>query len=100
MHAVAYNRLGVPVATGRYLNTQAGVVKVGRMAVSRVLRGANLGRDVLHALMADARTQGEQEVVLHAQRSAEGFYSRLGFQCRGTPFVEAGIDHVEMFTKL
>lgn len=100
VHAVAYNRLGVPVATGRYLTTHAGVVKVGRMAVSRVLRGANLGHDVLHALMDEARTQGAQEVVLHAQRSAEGFYSRLGFQCRGTPFVEAGIDHVEMFTKL
>jgi YbgC/YbaW family acyl-CoA thioester hydrolase len=100
VHAVAYNRLGVPVATGRYLEGQAGKVKVGRMAVNRVLRGGHLGRDVLHALMNAARAQGADEVVLHAQRSAEGFYSRLGYQQRGAPFVEAGIDHVEMFTKL
>lgn len=100
VHAVAYNRLGVPVATGRYLEAQAGKVKVGRMAVNRVLRGGHLGRDVLHALMNAARAQGADEVVLHAQRSAEGFYSRLGYQQRGAPFVEAGIDHVEMFTQL
>jgi YbgC/YbaW family acyl-CoA thioester hydrolase len=95
-HAVAYNRLGIPVATGRYLDKGNGTVKVGRMAVSRVLRGSHLGRDVLHALMNAAREQGAAEVVLHAQRSAQGFYSRLGFECRGEPFVEAGIDHVEM----
>lgn len=100
VHAVAYNRLGVPVATGRYQGTPAGVVKVGRMAVTRVLRGGHLGRDVLHALMGAAREGGAGAVVLHAQRSAEGFYSRLGYQCRGEPFVEAGIDHVEMVTKL
>jgi YbgC/YbaW family acyl-CoA thioester hydrolase len=96
MHAVAYNRLGVPVATGRYVDKGDGTVKVGRMAVNRVLRGGNLGRDVLHALMQAAREHGASEVVLHAQRSAQGFYTRLGFECRGEPFVEAGIDHVEM----
>lgn len=100
LHAVAYNRLGQPVATGRLLAGQAGVVKMGRMAVTRVLRGAKLGRDVLHALMDAARARGECEAVLHAQRSAEGFYTRLGYQRRGDPFVEAGIEHVEMFTKL
>ena len=96
VHAVAYNRLGVPVATGRYVDKGEGQVKVGRMAVTRVLRGGHLGRDVLHALIDAARQQGATEVVLHAQRSAQGFYSRLGFSCRGEPFVEAGIDHVEM----
>ncbi|MFN3496451.1 MAG: YbgC/FadM family acyl-CoA thioesterase [Hydrogenophaga sp.] len=100
VHAVAYNRFGVPVATGRCLDTPAGGVKVGRMAVTRVLRGCHLGRDVLQALMGAARERGAAEVVLHAQRSAEGFYSRLGFQRRGEPFVEAGIDHVAMWAKL
>ncbi|MEY4978195.1 MAG: hypothetical protein RLZZ352_465 [Pseudomonadota bacterium] len=100
VHAVAYNRLGVPVATGRYVDKGQAQVKVGRMAVTRVLRGSHLGRDVLHALMDAARQQGATEVVLHAQRSAQGFYSRLGFACRGEPFVEAGIDHVEMVKTL
>jgi len=100
LHAVAYNRLGQPVATGRLLPYQPGVVKIGRMAVNRVLRGGHLGQQVLRALMDAAAQRGEREVVLHAQRSAEGFYKRLGFEQRGEPFEEAGIAHVEMFMRL
>lgn len=100
LHAVAYNRLGEAVATGRLLPHGPGVVKIGRMAVNRVLRGGQVGRQVLHALMDAAAERGEREVMLHAQRSAEGFYRRLGFEQRGEPFEEAGIAHVEMFTRL
>lgn len=104
VHAVAYNRLGQPLATGRYLpyepERQAGVVKIGRMAVKRVLRGSGVGRDVLRALTDTARQRGEQEVLLHAQRSAAGFYTRLGYAVRGEPFEEAGIPHIEMHMRL
>jgi YbgC/YbaW family acyl-CoA thioester hydrolase len=100
LHAVAYNRLGEAVATGRLLPHAPGVVKIGRMAVNRVLRGGQVGRQVLHALIDAAAERGEREVMLHAQRSAEGFYRRLGFEQRGEPFEEAGIAHVEMFTRL
>ena len=100
LHAVAYNGLGQSVATGRLLLSAAGTAKIGRMAVSRVLRGSSLGRQVLHALMDAARARGDTEVRLHAQRSAEGFYSRLGFEPHGEPFDEAGIAHIEMFKKL
>ena len=100
LHAVAYNRLGQAVATGRLLVCQPGVVKIGRMAVNRVLRGGHLGRQVLQALVDAASQRGEREVMLHAQRSAEGFYKRLGFEQRGDPFEEAGIAHVEMFIRL
>ena len=101
VHAVAYNRLGQPLATGRYLPYgQPGVVKIGRMAVKRVLRGSGVGRDVLLALTDTARQRGEQEVLLHAQRSAAGFYTRLGYAVRGEPFEEAGIPHIEMHMRL
>lgn len=100
VHAVAYNRLGQPLATGRLLQHGPGQGRIGRMAVCRVLRGANLGRDVLHALVQVSRQRGDREILLHAQRSAEGFYARLGFAARGEPFEEAGIPHVEMFTEL
>ena len=96
LHAVAYNRLGQPLATGRLLQAEPGVAKVGRMAVHRVLRGSHLGRDLLQALMAQAAQRGDREVVLHAQRSAEGFYARQGFAVRGEPFNEADIPHIEM----
>jgi predicted GNAT family N-acyltransferase len=73
---------------------------VGRMAVDRTVRGGRLGRDVLQALMEAARERGDAEVVLHAQRSAEGFYARLGYSVLGEPFEEAGIPHVTMFKRL
>ncbi|MBC7468722.1 MAG: YbgC/FadM family acyl-CoA thioesterase [Ramlibacter sp.] len=96
LHAVAYNRLGQAVATGRLLGAEAGVAKIGRMAVLRVLRGCRLGEQVLQDLMAAARARGDREVLLHAQRSAESFYARLGFRARGQAFEEAGIPHIEM----
>jgi predicted GNAT family N-acyltransferase len=70
------------------------------MAVHRLLRGANFGRDVLLALLDAARHRGDAEVMLHAQCEAEGFYRRLGFTARGDVFQEAGIDHIEMVRTL
>ena len=96
LHALARNRFGMPLATGRMLEHVPGVAKIGRMAVLRAMRGTQIGRQVLDALMAEARKQGYREVLLHAQLSAENFYLRAGFQRRGQPFEEAGIGHVEM----
>lgn len=100
VHAVAYNRLGMPVATGRMLEHVPGVAKIGRMAVRRPLRGSKVGRAVLDALMQAARARGDREVILHAQMSAEPFYLRAGFHHRGPVFEEAGIAHVEMVRPL
>ncbi|MEI8028339.1 MAG: YbgC/FadM family acyl-CoA thioesterase [Comamonadaceae bacterium] len=100
VHVLARNRLGLPVAAGRLLQQAPGVGRIGRMAVNRVLRGSNLGRDVLRALMQAAAQRGDHEVMLHAQRTAEGFYARLGFTPRGEPFEEAGIVHIEMAQSL
>lgn len=96
MHAVAYNGLGEGIATGRLVRQADGTAKIGRMAVLRALRGAHLGQALLDALMDAARNRGDREVMLHAQRSAEGFYRRLGFVPRGEPFDEVGIPHLEM----
>jgi YbgC/YbaW family acyl-CoA thioester hydrolase len=99
-HAVAYNRLGQPIGTGRLLQHAPGAGRIGRMAVHRVLRGARVGRELLHALVREAGQRGDTEVLLHAQRSAEGFYARLGFAPRGEPFDEVAIAHIEMVKAL
>lgn len=96
VHAVAYNRLGMPLATGRLLEHVPGTAKIGRMAVLSAVRGSGVGRAVLRALMDCARERGERDVLLHAQTSAAPFYQRAGFQARGPEFDEAGIVHVEM----
>ncbi|RZJ10805.1 MAG: YbgC/FadM family acyl-CoA thioesterase [Rubrivivax sp.] len=100
LHALARNRFGMPLATGRLLEHVPGVAKIGRMAVLRQMRGTQIGRQVLEALMTEAKKQGYREVLLHAQLSAENFYLRAGFQRRGQPFEEAGIAHVEMVRTL
>ena len=66
------------------------------MAVHRGLRGFHVGQAILQTLVNAARQRGDSEVMLHAQRSAEGFYLRQGFVARGEPFEEAGIAHIEM----
>ncbi len=96
VHALARNRLGLALATGRMLEHAPGVARIGRMAVARTLRGSGVGRAVLDALLQAARVRGLHEVVLHAQTSAAGFYQRAGFVARGLEFEEAGIAHIEM----
>jgi YbgC/YbaW family acyl-CoA thioester hydrolase len=96
IHAVAYNGLDQPVATGRLLQASPGVARIGRMAVHRAVRGSGVGQRVLEALLSQAKARGDHEVMLHAQRSAEEFYLGMGFVPRGGPFEEAGIVHIEM----
>jgi YbgC/YbaW family acyl-CoA thioester hydrolase len=100
IHAVAFNRLGRPLATGRLLQHAPGVGRIGRMASLQVMRGSGVGRQVLDALMKSARARGDSEVTLSAQTSASAFYARAGFAPRGAVFEEAGIAHVEMTRSL
>ena len=95
-HAVLYNRLGQPVATGRLLQQAPGVGRIGRMAVDRSVRGAQWGRVLLAALVEAARARGDTQEQLHAQCSAQGFYERAGFTVAGAPYEEAGLAHVLM----
>ena len=95
VHLLAIHK-NVPIACLRIIECQ----KIGRMAVQRVLRGANFGKNILNALIEQSNIRGDHEVCLHAQTSAIGFYRRLGFESRGAPFEEAGIGHLEMFKRL
>ncbi len=100
LHCLVVNRMGMVLATGRLLEHAPGVARIGRMAVKKQMRGTDLGRRVLHALMDAARARGDRQVLLHAQCSAEGFYRRSGFAPHGVVFEEAGIAHIEMVRDL
>ena len=92
-HAVARNRLGQAVGTGRLVRLDAQTGKIGRMAVMPTVRGAAVGGAILQALCDAARRQGLRDVVLHAQSPVIGFYKRAGFEVASEPFEEAGIEH-------
>ena len=100
LHAVAINRMGMVVATGRLLQAASGTARIGRMAVKKQMRGSDLGKRVLQSLMAAAKARGDTQVMLHAQCSAEGFYKRAGFIPQGAIFEDAGIAHIEMVRNL
>ena len=104
LHAVVYNQLDMPLATGRLLVAgapyPARTGQIGRMATHRVLRGSGLGRQMLNALVQRARQRGDSQVVLHAQTSAAHFYAKAGFVQRGDLFTEVDIPHVEMVLAL
>ncbi|MCC7286839.1 MAG: YbgC/FadM family acyl-CoA thioesterase [Burkholderiaceae bacterium] len=100
VHALARNRFGIPLGTGRMLEHVPGVAKIGRMAVLAPMRGGHIGRAVLDALLQHARERGDREALLHAQLGAAPFYSRAGFVARGAVFEEAGIPHIEMVRSL
>jgi len=115
VHAVITNRMGEALAAGRTVDVLASPetridgageggrnalgtsgVKVGRMAVTRPMRGSALGGKVLQALLTAASLRGRHKAILHAQCSAEEFYLRHGFATHGDVFEEAGIRHIEM----
>ncbi|WHI47454.1 GNAT family N-acetyltransferase [Microbulbifer sp. JMSA004] len=86
----------IPVATGRL--TQGG--KIGRMAVQKSSRGSGIGAQLLQAICEQAKVQNFQQVHLHAQQHAEGFYLQAGFEVEGDMFYEAGIPHIKMVRSL
>ncbi|MDP3084020.1 MAG: YbgC/FadM family acyl-CoA thioesterase [Rubrivivax sp.] len=96
VHAVAVNRFGLPLASGRLVAHAPGLGKIGRMAVLAAQRGSGVGRAVLEALAGAAHQRGEAELMLHAQASAVAFYRRAGFVNDGAAFQEAGIEHQAM----
>jgi predicted GNAT family N-acyltransferase len=106
-HALIRDEAGLVIATGRLVLTRESstpttpaIPRIGRMAVSRELRGQGAGGQVLQALCAHAQCLGYTEVLLHAQAHAAGFYAAHGFVQFGEQFTEANILHVEMRKKL
>ena len=66
------------------------------MAVLLSNRGKNYGKLILDAATDFAKKQGYQQMTLHAQLSAKGFYQRMQFKSLGQEFEEAGIRHITM----
>lgn len=105
LHAVASNRFGKAVGTGRALIEErhderdgrgGRIGLIGRMAVVADVRGAGVGAALLSGLIQACRDRGVSQIVLHAPRDAVAFYARQGFEPRGPILEEAGIEHQEM----
>lgn len=91
-HFIARLPDGRAIGTGRLLPSG----QIGRMAVLAEYRGRGVGARILAAAVAAGREAGHYRLFLHAQRPAFEFYVRHGFEPEGRPFMEAGIEHIEM----
>jgi predicted GNAT family N-acyltransferase len=88
-----------PVSTGRYFSygpPEAGVVKIGRVAVLKSHRGSGLGRVLMRYMMDVAARQGYRQAILDAQTHALGFYASLGYVAEGEEFMDENIPHYRM----
>ena len=95
-HVIVRDGDGRVVGTGRL----APCGKIGRLSVLRKFRGRGVGLKLLGRLLSAARDAQLSEVYLHAQTEAVGFYELEGFEVSGTPFFEAGIEHLRMSRNL
>lgn len=95
-HVVATNRLGQALATGRLTSAGQGAWQIGRIAVTRTMRGTGLGHSVVEKLMKMARERGASTVVVSSLLAGRGFYERLGFRATSAPYLDGAVDHIDM----
>jgi predicted GNAT family N-acyltransferase len=96
-HVIAYIE-DKPVGCARIrINNFA---KLERIAVMRNYRDKGLGRKITEFLIDYCKQKNIDEIRLHAQLYTTDFYKRLGFIERGETFLEADIEHIEMYKKI
>ena len=95
-HVLARDGAGTPIGTARLTPEH----RIGRMAVLQASRKSGVGTLLLRALEDEARRQGVNGLMLHAQLSAMDFYKRHDYVPHGGVFEEAGMPHLEMKKRL
>lgn len=95
VHAVARSE-GNPVGTARLRSVGDATGRIERVAVLEEYRASGIGRELMETLEREARSDGLDRIVVHAQVTAEPFYHSIGYETVSDVFQEAGMDHVEM----
>jgi predicted GNAT family N-acyltransferase len=98
-HAIALYR-GRVIGAGRLVLLEDSTAQIGRMAVDQPYRRQGVGGRLLEYLEGEARAQGLQRCMLHAQEYVKGFYASHGYREHGEVFLEVDIPHVEMRKEL
>ena len=73
-----------------------GVAKLRQMAVRNGSQGTGIGRMLMIFAETVARDKGFKKLVMHARKSAIGFYEKLGYKIQGDEFLELTIPHYVM----
>ena len=94
LHLVAIEDVRV-VGTCRLVFGDASAF-LGRLAVESDLRRRGIAAALLREATDHALAAGAERIGLHAQLDVRELYAAAGYEERGEPFVEEGIDHVTM----
>ena len=73
-----------------------GTFQLRQMAVDQKMQRNGVGAAIMHFAENLAKDAGGTQVMMHARKSAIGFYEKLGYAPGGDEFSEVGIPHVEM----
>lgn len=75
-------------------------VRLRQMAVQNNLQGKGIGAAMMNFAENVARDAGYKKVVMHARKTAIGFYEKFGYKVSGGEFIELSIPHCVMEKKL
>ena len=75
-------------------------VRLRQMAVLNNLQGKGIGRALMQFAENIARDRGFKKIIMHARKTAAGFYEKLGYQVCSDEFEEVTLPHYEMEKKL
>ena len=88
------------IGTARVRFISASTAKIERMALLKQFRRKGIGSDMMVFLDGELKTRHIGYVFLHAQCIVIDFYKSCGYVTTGSPFWEAGIEHVTMEKRL
>jgi predicted GNAT family N-acyltransferase len=74
----------------------ATTVQLRQMAVNSGIQGKGIGRAIVNFAENIATDFGFKKMVMHARKSAQGFYEKLGYLAYGDEFTEVTIPHMMM----
>ncbi|WP_018617184.1 GNAT family N-acetyltransferase [Segetibacter koreensis] len=71
-------------------------VQLRQMAVKAGLQGKGIGRVLMQFAENIAADRGNKKIIMHARKTAAGFYEKLGYKIVGKEFKELNIPHFNM----
>lgn len=75
-------------------------VRLRQMAVQDNLQKKGIGASMMNFAENIARDKGYEKMIMHARKTAVGFYEKLGYTIEGKEFIEVSIPHFVMEKKL
>jgi predicted GNAT family N-acyltransferase len=75
-------------------------LRLRQMAVQNNLQGKGIGASIMSFAETLARDKGYKKLMMHARKTALGFYEKFGYKITGEEFNEVTIPHFMMEKRL